>query len=102
MLKFLLKKDWQSISFTDGWKTVKAEMIGAQKTTEENLLAQLLTGDHQATTDTLLKFFDNEQVELDSDNQVLSCIIQWSILLVLVVYHSPHIPFALSGKWELP
>jgi len=29
MLKFLLKKDWQSISFTDGWKIVKAEMIGA-------------------------------------------------------------------------
>ena len=40
----------------------------AQKATEEDLLAQLLTGDRQATTDALLKVFDDEQVKLDGDN----------------------------------
>ena len=68
MLKFLLKKDCQSISFTDGWKTAKAEMMEPQKATEEDLLAQLLTGDCQTTTDALLKVFDDKQDELDSDN----------------------------------
>jgi len=67
-LKFSLKKDRQSISFTDGWRTAKAEMMEAQKATEEDLLAQLLTGDCQATTDALLKVFDDEQVKLDGDN----------------------------------
>jgi hypothetical protein len=63
-LKFSLKKDRRSISFTDGWKTAKVEMMEAQKT-KEDLLAQLLTGDRQATTDALLKAFDDEQVDDD-------------------------------------
>ena len=67
-LKFLLKKDCQSFSFTDGWKTAKVEMMEAQKSTKEDLLAQLLRGDRQATTDALLKVFDDKQVELDGDN----------------------------------
>jgi len=71
MLKFSLKKDWQSISFTNGWKTAEAEMIVAQNTTKEDLLAKLLIRDCQATTDALLKIIDNDidkQVELDGDN----------------------------------
>jgi hypothetical protein len=68
MLKFSLKKDRQSISFTDGWKTAKVEMIPALKATKEDLLAQLLTEDCQATTDTLLNVFDDKKIELDSDN----------------------------------
>jgi hypothetical protein len=67
-LKFSLKKDQQSISFTNGWRTLKAEMMEVQKTTKEDLLAKLLTGDCQATTDTLLTVFDNEQVKLDGNN----------------------------------
>jgi hypothetical protein len=43
-------------------------MMKPQQATEEDLLAQLLTGDHQAITDTLLKVFDDEQVESESDN----------------------------------
>lgn len=71
MLKFSLKKDRQSFSFTGGWRTAKVEMMEAQKPTKKDLLAQLLTGDLQATTDTLLNIFDYEQdqqVELDGDN----------------------------------
>ena len=68
MLKFSLKKDQRSISFTDEWKTEKAEMMRAPETTKEDLLAQLLTGDRQATTDALLKVFDDEQVEGDDDD----------------------------------
>jgi hAT family C-terminal dimerisation region len=68
MLKFPLKKDRQSISFTDGWKTAKVEMMPAWKATKEDLLAQLLTGDCQATTDALLNVLDDEEVELDGDN----------------------------------
>ena len=64
-MKFSLKKDWQSISFTDGWKTSDAEMMEVRNTTKEDLLAKLLTGDRQATTDALLKVFDDEQVELE-------------------------------------
>jgi hypothetical protein len=67
MLKFSLKKDRQSISFTDGWKTAEAEMMETQRVTEEDLLARLLTGDHQATTDALLKIFDDEEEQVESD-----------------------------------
>jgi hypothetical protein len=67
MLKFSLKKDRRSISFTAGWKTAKVEMMEAQKPAKEDLLAQLLTGDRQAATDALLKVCD-EQVESDDDN----------------------------------
>jgi hypothetical protein len=68
MLKFSLKKDRQSISFTDRWKTAKVEMMLARKATKEDLLAQLLTGDCQATTNALLNVLDDEEVELDGDN----------------------------------
>jgi hypothetical protein len=68
MLKFSLKKDRQSISFTNGWKTTKVEIMPARKATKEDLLAQLLTGDCQATTDALLNVLDDKEVELDSDN----------------------------------
>jgi hypothetical protein len=68
MLKFSFKKERQSISFTDGWKTAKKEMMEAPKFTKEDLLAQLLTGDRQATTDALLNVFDDDQVELDGDD----------------------------------
>lgn len=61
MLKFSLKKDRRSFSFTDGWRTAKAEMMDAQKPIRKDLLAQLLTGDRQATTDALLNIFDYDQ-----------------------------------------
>jgi len=57
-LKFSLKKDRQSISFTEGWQTLKAEMT-RQKATKGDLLKKLLV-DHQPTTDILLKFWDDE------------------------------------------
>lgn len=69
-LKFSLKKDRGTISFTGGWKTAKVEMMRAPKT-KGDLLAQLLTeDDSQAITDTLLKLqlLDDEQVELDGGN----------------------------------
>jgi len=62
-LKFSLKKDRRALSFTGGWKTGEAEMMGGQKSAGEDLLAQLLTGDRQAVTDALLKVFDDEDNE---------------------------------------
>jgi hAT family C-terminal dimerisation region len=64
-MKFSLKKDRGAISFTDGWKTTEVEMMAAQKTSKEDLLAHFHTGDRQAITDTLLKVFDDE---LNDDN----------------------------------
>ena len=64
MMKFLLKKDQQSISFTNRWKTLNAKIMEVQNTTKEDLLAKLLREDCQATTNTLLKVFNDEQVEL--------------------------------------
>jgi hAT family C-terminal dimerisation region len=66
-LKFSLKKDRGSISFTEGWKTARAEME-AQKRGKDDMLVELLTGDRQTTTDMLLNIFDDEQVESDGDN----------------------------------
>ena len=66
MLKFTLKKDCGSISFTDGWKTARVEME-AQRSAKDNMLVDLLTGDHQAATDTLLNIFDDERVELEDN-----------------------------------
>ena len=43
-------------------------MMEAPKTTKDDLLAQLLIGNCQATTDALLKAFDDKQIELDGDN----------------------------------
>ncbi|KAF8503826.1 kinase-like domain-containing protein [Russula emetica] len=97
-LKFSLKKDRQLISFTDRWKTAKAEMMEAQKFTNEDLLAQLLTGDRQTTTDALLNVFDDEQVELDDtwDGEVGSDVASsgwfysyWSYT-IRFMYHSLH------------
>ena len=65
-LKFSLKKDRGSISFTDGWKTARVEME-VQRSAKDDMLVDLLTGDRQATTDTLLNIFDNEQVELEDN-----------------------------------
>ena len=70
-LKFSFKKDRQSISFTDGWKTMKAEMREAQKPRKGkgDLLDELVTGDHQATTDALLRLFDDlDNSESESEN----------------------------------
>jgi hypothetical protein len=48
MLKFSLKKDRQSISFTNGWNTEMSEMswIGAQGAAKEDLLGQLVIGNN--------------------------------------------------------
>lgn len=65
MLKFSLKKDRQLISFTEGWKTARAEMRRVDK---EDLLAQLITGDdRRATTDAVLNMAQKQEEELDSD-----------------------------------
>jgi len=63
-LKFSLKKDQQCISFTEGWQTLKAEMM-RQKATKGDLLKKLLV-DRQPTTYILLKFWDDEH---DSDGE---------------------------------
>jgi hypothetical protein len=64
-LKFSLKKE--RFNFTGGWQTAPSEMkrTGSAGTTKD-LLAHLLTGDRQATTDALLhalSYTDN-----DNDN----------------------------------
>jgi hypothetical protein len=43
----------------------KVDMMEVQKISKEDLLAQLLTGDRQVTTNALLKVFDDD--ELDGD-----------------------------------
>jgi hAT family C-terminal dimerisation region len=63
-LKFSLKKDRKSISFTDGWKTTKAQMRGARKT-KGDLLNQLVAGGLEASTDALLTLLDDDPVESD-------------------------------------
>ena len=65
-LKFSLKKDRRSISFTDRWKTARVEME-VQRSAKDDMLVDLLTGDCQAATDTLLNIFDDEQVELEDN-----------------------------------
>lgn len=63
MLKFSLKKDRQSISFTDGWKTATPQM---RRVNHEDLLVQLATGDRQAATDAILNaFIAHEQLGND-------------------------------------
>jgi hypothetical protein len=52
-LKFLLKKE--QFNFTHGWQMLLSEMKRTKHAgTTKDLLAHLLTGDHQATTDALL------------------------------------------------
>jgi hypothetical protein len=65
-LKFAIKKDRQSMSFTDGWRTAKSDMK-ARGSTNEDLLNQLLTGNSQATTEALLNIFDDAE-EVEDDN----------------------------------
>jgi len=43
-LKFSLKKDRGSISFTNGWKTARVEME-VQRSAKDDMLVDLLTGD---------------------------------------------------------
>ena len=68
-LKFLLKKEW--LSFTGGWQTVLSNMKRAKSTgTTKDLLAHLLTNDHQATTNVLLSMLSdcNDDDDDDDDN----------------------------------
>ena len=65
-LKFSLKKDRGSISFTNGWKTARVEME-VQRSAKDNMFVDLLTGDRQAATNTLLNIFDDERVELEDN-----------------------------------
>jgi hypothetical protein len=52
-LKFLLKKE--QFNFTCGWQTSLSKMKRMKHAgTTKDLLVHLLTGDHQATTNTLL------------------------------------------------
>jgi hypothetical protein len=46
----------------------KLEIIKAWKSTKGDLLAQLLTRNHETITNTLLKAFDDKQVELNGGN----------------------------------
>jgi hypothetical protein len=67
-LKFLLKKD--QFNFTSGWQTAWSEMTRAENTgTTKELLAHLLTGDRQATTDALLHALsDADDEDYNDDN----------------------------------
>jgi hAT family C-terminal dimerisation region len=69
-LKFSLKKDRHSMSFTNGWTTRKGDMAKAQELCKEDLLVHLVTGDSQATTDALLKIFDDDTDD-DTDAEVV-------------------------------
>ena len=64
MLKFSLKKDRQLISFTDGWKMVRAELRRVDK---EDLLGQLIIGDRQTITNVVLNIVQKQEDDLDSD-----------------------------------
>ena len=66
-LKFSLKKE--QFNFTDGWQTAQSKMkrMGNAGTTKD-LLAHLLTGDRQATTDTLLHALSDSNDKDDNDN----------------------------------
>jgi hypothetical protein len=66
-LKFSLKKD--RFDFTGGWQTTLSDMKGTRNTsTTKDLLAHLLTGDRQATTDSLLHALSDSDDEDDNDN----------------------------------
>ena len=67
-LKFSLKKDRQSMSFTHGWKISKSDMKAGEPTNND-LLDQLLTENSQAIIDALLNVFDDAEVtEVDENN----------------------------------
>jgi hypothetical protein len=66
-LKFSLKKD--RFNFTSGWQTAWSEMTRAGNIgTTKDLLVHLLTGDRQATTDTLLHALSDADDEDDNDD----------------------------------
>ena len=66
-LKFSLKKE--RFNFTSSWQTAKSEMRKRNAGTTKDLLANLLTGDHQATTDALLHVLsDGDDDEDDNDD----------------------------------
>src|SRR6266404_7226706 len=66
-LKFSFKKD--RLNFSDGMMVAKKEMKKRlNKHARDDLLSQLLTGDHQVTTDKLLIMFDDESGE-ESDGE---------------------------------
>src|SRR5258708_15057040 len=66
-LKFLLKKEW--FNFTGGWQTALSEMKGKGNAgTTKDLLAHLLTMDHQPTTDALLHVLSDSDDEDNNDN----------------------------------
>jgi hypothetical protein len=59
-LKFSLKKEW--FNFTHGWQMSLSKMKRTKHAgTTKDLLAHLLTGDHQATTDTLLHALSTDE-----------------------------------------
>jgi hypothetical protein len=58
-LKFSLKKDRQSISFTGGEK-VEMREPRTRKLPNQDLLSHLITGDRQAATEALLDSFLDE------------------------------------------
>jgi hypothetical protein len=66
-LKFLLKKE--QFNFTGGWQMVPSEMKRMENAgTTKDLLAHLLTEDHQATTDALLHALSYTDDEDDNDD----------------------------------
>src|SRR5229473_2734060 len=66
-LKFSLKKE--RFNFTSGWQTALSEMKGKGNAgTTKDLLAHLLTRDHQATTNTLLHALSDSNDEDDNDD----------------------------------
>ena len=63
-LKFSLKKE--RFNFTSGWQTPQSKMKTTGTT--KDLLAHLLTGDRQATTDALLHALSDSEDEDDKNS----------------------------------
>ena len=65
-LKFSLKKE--RFNFTGGWQTAQSRMKKTENAgTTKDLLAHLLTGDRQATTDALLRVLSDSDDEDDNN-----------------------------------
>ncbi len=66
-LKFSLKKE--RFNFTSGWQTALSDMKRTGKTrTTKDLLAHLLSGDREATTDALLHALSDSDDEDDNND----------------------------------
>jgi len=66
-LKFSLKKE--HFNFTSGWQMALSDMKRTGKTrTTKDLLAHLLSGDREATTDALLHTLSDSDDENDNNN----------------------------------